>query len=100
MHVCIYIYIDICVFIYTPYQDHMVLPGMSPLQEMEIPATAPVATAQRKNEAKRKNAEPEEPGFEDGSTGRVENHRKIMKTIEKPQENHENHRKTMKAIGK
>lgn len=34
-------------------------------EEMEIPATAPVATAQRKNEAKRKNAEPEEPGFEE-----------------------------------
>jgi hypothetical protein len=40
-------------------------------QEMEIPATAPVpavpATAQRKGqEAKRKNAEAKEPGFEDG----------------------------------
>ena len=40
-------------------------------QEMEIPATAPApavpATAQRKGqEAKRKNAEAEEPGFEDG----------------------------------
>ena len=66
------------IYIYTPYQDHMVFPGMSPLQEMEIPATAPVATAQRKNEAKRKNAEPEEPGFEDGSSGRVENNRKTI----------------------
>eukprot|EP00435_Cladocopium_sp_Y103_P047608 s508_g14.t1 len=36
-------------------------------EEMEIPATAPVpATAQRKNDAaKRKNAEAEEPGFEE-----------------------------------
>ena len=68
----------IYIYIYTPYQDHMVFPGMSPLQEMEIPATAPVATAQRKNEAKRKNAEPEEPGFEDGSSGRVENNRKTI----------------------
>ena len=49
----------------------MVFTIESTRQEMEIPATAPVpavpATAQRKGqEAKRKNAEAEEPGFEDG----------------------------------
>ena len=43
--------------------------GAVAVQEMELPPTAPVpSVAQRKNDAaKRKNAETEEPGFEDSN---------------------------------